>query len=65
MISETRLPGPVLETVPTAIKAGHPNLVVTAPVPLNRARPAYHPHFLIAQVARWRPLILAAGSLSD
>jgi len=106
VMSETRLPGPMLDTIPTAIEAGHPNLVmsvwhgmyapkdtppalverlsaalrtaiqaprviqrfaelVTEPVPQERATPAYHRQFLAAEVARWRPLIQAAGSFAD
>lgn len=106
VMSETRLPGPVLDTVPTAAEAGHPSLLmsvwhgmyapratpadlverlsvalrvgiqssrviqrfaelVTAPVPLDRATPAFHRQFLATEVARWRPLIQAAGSFAD
>ena len=39
--------------------------LVTAPVPLERATPDYHRQFLAAEVARWRPLIQAAGSFAD
>ena len=39
--------------------------LVTAPVPLDRATSAYHRQFLAAEVARWRPLIQAAGSFAD
>lgn len=104
--SETRLPGPVLETVPTVLEAGRPDLLmsvwhgmyapraapaelverlsaalrqaiqqprvvqrfaelVTAPVPQERATPAYHKQFLSAEVSRWRPLIQSAGAFAD
>ena len=106
VMGDARLPGPVLDTVPTATEAGHPELkmsvwhgmyapratpvelverlaaalrvaiqsprvvqrfaeLVTAPVPLERATPAYHRGFLAAEVARWRPLIQAAGAFAD
>ena len=106
VMSETRLPGPGLDSVPTAAQAGHPNLLmsvwhgmyapratpaelverlaaalrlaiqsprviqrfselVTEPVPQERATPAYHRQFLAAEVARWRPLIQAAGAFAD
>lgn len=106
VMSETRLPGPGLDSIPTAIEAGHPSLVmsvwhgmyaprdtqpalverlsaalrvaiqsprvvqrfnelVTEPVPQERATPAYHRQFLVSEVARWRPLIQAAGAFAD
>ncbi|MCX7933323.1 MAG: tripartite tricarboxylate transporter substrate-binding protein, partial [Rhodovarius sp.] len=37
----------------------------TTPVPPERATPAYHQRFWQADIARWRPIIQAAGSFAD
>ncbi len=39
--------------------------LVTTPVPQDRATPAFHKQFLAAEVARWRPIIQAAGAYAD
>jgi tripartite-type tricarboxylate transporter receptor subunit TctC len=37
----------------------------TAPVPADRASPAFHRQFWMADIAKWRPLIQAAGQFAD
>jgi tripartite-type tricarboxylate transporter receptor subunit TctC len=37
----------------------------TEPVPAERATPAYHARFWQADIAKWRPIIQAAGSFAD
>ncbi len=37
----------------------------TAPVPAERATPAYHRRFWQADIARWRPVIQAASAFAD
>ncbi|MEO3471960.1 tripartite tricarboxylate transporter substrate-binding protein [Roseomonas sp. CAU 1739] len=37
----------------------------TAPVPVARATPAIHREFWMADIAKWRPLIQAAGQFAD
>lgn len=37
----------------------------TAPVPAERANPAFHRQFWMADIAKWRPLIQAAGQFAD
>ena len=39
--------------------------LVTAPAADERATPAYHRRFLAEEVARWRPIIQAAGQYAD
>ena len=39
--------------------------LVTAPAAEERATPAYHRRFLAEEVARWRPIIQAAGQYAD
>ncbi|TCZ52962.1 tripartite tricarboxylate transporter substrate-binding protein [Roseicella aquatilis] len=39
--------------------------LVTAPASQERATEAYHTQFLAAEVARWRPIIQAAGQYAD
>src|SRR5215203_5804997 len=39
--------------------------LVTAPAAEERATPAYHRQFLAEEVARWRPIIQAAGQYAD
>jgi tripartite-type tricarboxylate transporter receptor subunit TctC len=39
--------------------------LVTTPVDDNRATPAFHRRFLAEEVARWRPIIQAAGQFAD
>ena len=39
--------------------------LVTAPATEERATPAYHRRFLAEEVARWRPIIQAAGQYAD
>jgi tripartite-type tricarboxylate transporter receptor subunit TctC len=39
--------------------------LVTAPATEERATPAYHRQFLAEEVARWRPIIQAAGQYAD
>jgi tripartite-type tricarboxylate transporter receptor subunit TctC len=39
--------------------------LVTAPASEERATPAYHRRFLAEEVARWRPIIQAAGQYAD
>ena len=39
--------------------------LVTDPVPAEKATPEYHRRFLAQEVARWRPLIQAAGQYAD
>jgi tripartite-type tricarboxylate transporter receptor subunit TctC len=39
--------------------------LVTAPAADERATPAYHRQFLAEEVARWRPIIQAAGQYAD
>jgi hypothetical protein len=38
---------------------------VTAPATEERATPAFHRRFLAEEVARWRPVIEAAGQYAD
>jgi tripartite-type tricarboxylate transporter receptor subunit TctC len=37
----------------------------TEPVPAERATPAFHQRFWQADIAKWRPIIQAAGSFAD
>ena len=39
--------------------------LVTAPATEERATPAFHRQFLAEEVARWRPIIQAAGQYAD
>jgi tripartite-type tricarboxylate transporter receptor subunit TctC len=39
--------------------------LATAPVAADRATPEFHTRFLAAEVARWRPIIQAAGEFAD
>jgi hypothetical protein len=39
--------------------------LVTAPATEERATPALHCRFLAEEVARWRPIIEAAGQYAD
>ncbi len=39
--------------------------LVTAPAAEERATPAFHRQFLAEEVARWRPIIQAAGQYAD
>ena len=39
--------------------------LVTEPAAEDRATPAYHRRFLTEEVARWRPIIQAAGQYAD
>ena len=39
--------------------------LVTGPAADERATPAYHRRFLAEEVARWRPIIQAAGQYAD
>ena len=39
--------------------------LATTPAAEDRATPAYHRQFLAEEVARWRPIIEAAGQYAD
>ena len=49
--------------VPTLVQRF--NELGTSPVPQDRATPAYHRQFWQADIARWRPIIQAAGAFTD
>lgn len=66
-------PAPVVERLSQALQAAlrEPSLVErfaalgTAPVAQERATPAAHREFWQADIARWRPVIQAAGQFAD
>lgn len=66
-------PEPVQETLSAALRGAlaEPRLrqrfadLVTAPATPERATVAFHRRFLAEEVARWRPIIQAAGSYAD
>jgi tripartite-type tricarboxylate transporter receptor subunit TctC len=66
-------PEPIQQRLAAALRAAlrEPTLrqrfadLVTAPAPEERATPAFHRRFLAEEIARWRPLIQAAGVYAD
>jgi tripartite-type tricarboxylate transporter receptor subunit TctC len=66
-------PGPIIERLNQALLAAlaDPNVgtrfaaLGTAPVPAARATPQAHREFWQADIAKWRPLIQAAGQYAD
>jgi len=66
-------PAPVMERLNRALLVALRNETVarrfadlgTAPVPAERASPAFHRQFWMADIAKWRPLIQAAGQFAD
>lgn len=66
-------PAPVIERLSRALQVAlRDERVVsrfrdlgTEPVPAERATPAYHRRFWEADIAKWRPIIQAAGTFAD
>ncbi|MBW8269196.1 tripartite tricarboxylate transporter substrate-binding protein [Caldovatus aquaticus] len=66
-------PRPVIERLSRALQAAlkDPKVVQrfadlgTTPVPEEQATPEFHRQFWMAEIARWRPLIQAAGQYAD
>ncbi|MBX6743987.1 MAG: tripartite tricarboxylate transporter substrate-binding protein [Acetobacteraceae bacterium] len=73
MYGPAGLPEPIQETLSAALRGalGEERLrtrfaeLLTAPAPPERATPAFHRRFLAEEVARWRPIIQAAGMYAD
>jgi tripartite-type tricarboxylate transporter receptor subunit TctC len=73
MYAPAGTPEPVQEALSAALRSalGEEKLrsrfadLVTAPATAERATPAFHRRFLAEEVARWRPIIEAAGSYAD
>jgi tripartite-type tricarboxylate transporter receptor subunit TctC len=73
MYAPAGTPVPVQEALSAALRGalGEEKLrsrfaeLVTEPATAERATPAFHRRFLAEEVARWRPIIQAAGSYAD